>query len=244
MSIYVHLLPSLFQPDDLRDQVAVVVDVLRATTTVAAALAAGARAIIPCQELDEARSLSAATSPPRLIGGERHGQPVPGFDLGNSPSEYRPEVVRGREIVLSTTNGTRAMERCRAARLVYLGAFVNRSAIVRALLNESTVHVVCSGTHGHVTQEDVLLAGALVAGWQGGHASLGNDSAAISLAAWQQICRQQPGAEGLLAALRESQGARELLQLGLDDDLQFAADLDRFDATPRLDTHCWRIEAL
>ena len=105
-----HLLPTLVATDDLRDQAAVVIDVLRATTTVAAALASGARAIFPCQELAEARTLAAAGSPPRLIGGERGGQRVPGFDFGNSPAEYHPAAVRDREIVLTTTNGTRAME--------------------------------------------------------------------------------------------------------------------------------------
>src|SRR5947208_10202296 len=117
--IVAHLLPGLLEPPELRGGVAVVIDVLRATSTIVHALAAGAQALIPCCEIDEARRI-AATFPPgtALLGGERRGVMIPGFDLGNSPGDYTAEVVGGKIVVFTTTNGTGALFRAREARRV------------------------------------------------------------------------------------------------------------------------------
>src|SRR5437762_2175017 len=105
--VNVHLLPQLVTPDRLRGGVAVVIDVLRATTTMVTALAAGCVCVPPCLEIDEARQLADAMPAGRvLLGGEREGSPIPGFDLGNSPREYTCSVCRGTTLVLTTTNGT------------------------------------------------------------------------------------------------------------------------------------------
>src|SRR5437868_6038312 len=117
----VHFLPALADPEELRDATAVVIDLLRASTTICYALAAGAREVIPCLEVDDARRTAAdlAASPP-VLGGERKGIRIEGFDLGNSPDEYRPDTVGGRTVVFTTTNGTAAMQRCRPARRVLI----------------------------------------------------------------------------------------------------------------------------
>src|SRR5262245_9024917 len=108
--VYVHLAPELFQSGDLHDGVAVVIDVLRASTTIVQALAAGALAVIPCSEVDEAERLAARFRPgTALLGGERKGVRIAGFDLGNSPGEYTPAVLRGKTLIFTTTNGTRAL---------------------------------------------------------------------------------------------------------------------------------------
>ena len=105
----VHLLPELVSAEQLRGGVAVVIDVLRASTTLIQALASGATAVYPVAEVDEARELAEAFRGERvLLGGERGGRPIPGFDLGNSPCEYTPEVCRGARVIFTTTNGTRA----------------------------------------------------------------------------------------------------------------------------------------
>src|SRR5262245_35942829 len=109
-SIFVHLLPSLIPPGALRGGVAVVIDVLRASTVIVQALASGCEAVIPTLEIDEARRI--ATSLPAgksLLGGERHGLPIEGFDLGNSPGDYTDEVCSGKTLVITTTNGTKAI---------------------------------------------------------------------------------------------------------------------------------------
>src|SRR3954447_24007137 len=123
--VFVHLLPALVEPETLRDQTVVVVDVLRATTTIVHALAAGARAVVPCLEVEEARQRAAnLPAGSAVLGGERQGLRIEGFDLGNSPTEYTPERVAGKTVVFTTTNGTRAMLHARGARRVVLGSLV------------------------------------------------------------------------------------------------------------------------
>ncbi len=125
-SFFVHLLPRHVEESVLADSVAVVVDVLRATTTMSHALANGARDVWPCLEVDDALAIAAALpSETRLLGGERGGARIDGFDFGNSPGDYTPERVAGRTVVFTTTNGTRALLHCRSAARVALGAFVN-----------------------------------------------------------------------------------------------------------------------
>ncbi len=107
--------------------IAVVIDVLRASTTIATALAHGAVAVRAVPTVDEARRVALAGA--ALLGGERGGLPIAGFDLGNSPREYTPERVAGRKLVITTTNGTAALAACGAAREIVVGAIVNRSAV-------------------------------------------------------------------------------------------------------------------
>src|SRR5215471_15948471 len=105
--ILVHLLPTLVEPAELRDGVAVVIDLLRATSTIVHALAAGAKAVVPCGEIDEAWQVAARSQPGSFVlGGERGGLKISGFDLGNSPSEYTREAVAGNRVIFTTTNGT------------------------------------------------------------------------------------------------------------------------------------------
>jgi hypothetical protein len=128
--IDVYLLPTLVErPQELAGKAVVVIDVLRATTTIIHALAAGAAEVTVCQEVDEALRLAASRPQRAVLGGERGGLPIAGFDLGNSPTAYSRERVAGREVIFTTTNGTRAMARCSAARRILIGAFVNFSAM-------------------------------------------------------------------------------------------------------------------
>jgi 2-phosphosulfolactate phosphatase len=161
-SLDVFLLPDLAAPDELAGRTVVVVDVLRATTTIIHALAAGATEVVPCLEVDEAQRIAAQHPGAAVLGGERGGSKIPGFDLGNSPTEYTPAAVADKAVIFTTTNGTRAMDRCRRARRVLLGAFVNLSAICRELTAGRQIAIVCAGTDGRVTREDTLFAGAVV----------------------------------------------------------------------------------
>src|SRR5947209_4689500 len=151
--VQVHLLPDLVPCGRLRGGVAVVIDVLRATTTMVHALAAGCVCVRPCAEIEEARALAGQMRAGRvLLGGERGGQPLPGFDLGNSPREYTAKVCKGNTIVLTTTNGTRALLRAAEAERVLVAAFVNYSAVCEQLRQDARpVHVVCAGTEGEVS---------------------------------------------------------------------------------------------
>src|SRR5579862_6055151 len=141
--LHVHLLPALVEPEELAASTVVVIDVLRASTTINQALAEGATEVIPCLEVEEARRIAAGLpSGLTVLGGEREGLRIPDFDLGNSPGEYRPDTVAGKTVVFTTTNGTRAMIACRAASRVLVGAFVNWSAVCKMLPEGGPIHLL------------------------------------------------------------------------------------------------------
>jgi 2-phosphosulfolactate phosphatase len=244
MDLRVHLLPGLVEPADLAGRTVVVIDVLRATTTICHALAAGATAVVPCLEIGEARAKAKELTGPSVLGGERQGRRIEGFDLGNSPTEYTEASVGGRTVIFTTTNGTRAMHRAAEAADILIGAFANRAALVRELRSCERVDLLCAGTHGAITAEDCLLAGAVVEGLAGGpgeYLACGpgelNDQARLARDAWRTI----RGGGPLAAALRECQGGRNLIAEGFDADIDTAAVLDRFDFVPRLDPKTGRI---
>src|SRR5262245_16933047 len=162
--VQVHLLPSLVPAARLAGGVAVVIDVLRATTTIVHALAAGCTMVRPCVEVEEAKALAGEMLAGKaVLGGERGGLPLPGFDRGNSPREYTPDVCQGNTVVLTTTNGTRALIAAAPAERALVAGFVNFSAVCEQLRHEARpLHIVCAGTEGEVSLEDTLLAGAVV----------------------------------------------------------------------------------
>lgn len=234
----VYLLPALAPEPRLRDAVAVVIDVLRATTSIVHALAAGCTCVRPCAEVDEARALADAMRAGRvLLAGERDGNPLPGFDLGNSPRHFSARVCRGVTLVLTTTNGTRALLRCATAARTLVAAFVNYSAVCEQLRHDRRpVCIVCAGTGGDVTLEDTLLAGALVEFLADRGAARLNDGARL---AWD--CFETHGC-CLQGALELSQGGRHLKGLGYDEDIQAAARVDEFTLVPELRPDPLRIE--
>lgn len=238
----VHFLPDLVEPAELAGKLVVVVDILRATTTIVHALAAGAREIIPCREVDEAQRIAGQVGPAAVLGGERLGLPIPGFHLGNSPAEYTGESVGGRTVVFTTTNGTRALERCRQARRVLVGAFVNFSAVCRELVAAEQIAIVCAGTNKEVTREDVLFAGALVDDLVPRRRWQTNDQADIAVGAWRTAVRTLTD-RPLGLTLRESKGGRNLIDIGQESDVDLAAQIDKFDLVPELDLATWRIRS-
>jgi 2-phosphosulfolactate phosphatase len=231
LSVSVHLLPDLIHPGTLSGGVAVVVDALRATTVMIHALAAGCTAIIPCLEVDDARRVAAALPPgSALLAGERHGLPIAGFDQGNSPSAFTPEVCRGKTLVMTTTNGTRAILSSLAAERVIVAAFVNLSATVALLQAEKRpVHIVCSGTDGRISVEDAMLAGLLTAHLPGERVLRSNDEALIVESACQEMEDMLVDGDPLVQFLSQGRGGRRMRELGLEADIQDAARIDRFD---------------
>ena len=233
-----HFLPQLLEPKNLDGSTVVVIDILRASTTIISALAAGARTVHPCREVAEAVRIAAQLGPSVVLGGERDGLPIEGFQLGNSPSEYTSEVVGGKNIVFTTTNGTLAMESCRAADRVLIGAFANQSAVVESLATQPQVDLVCAGTHGEVTREDVLFAGAVVARLSRSEIVM-NDASRLARDAWCYL--ESAPAELLTNALQESQGGRNLVKIGHGDDIAHAAQVDTTNLLPELDVCNWQI---
>lgn len=240
-SVSVALLPELAGRLDWTGAVGVAIDVLRATTTIAHALVAGARAVVPCETVEAAR-IEAQRRRDRgaavVTGGERGGVRIPGFDLDNSPSAYVPATVRDKVLVFTTTNGTRALAACAAAERTVCAAFSNLGAVLDALAADARpVRLVCAGTDGFVTLEDCLCAGALVAGLERAGTARGvpiePDDAARLCLDFHVLHGQNRDA--LRAALRSSRGGANLLSLGFDADVERAAERDCCPVVPDRD---------
>ncbi|MBT7728610.1 MAG: 2-phosphosulfolactate phosphatase [Planctomycetaceae bacterium] len=221
--------------------IAIVVDVLRASTTIVTALEEGAAFVKPVSGVDEARRLKHGDFSSCLLGGERGGLRIAGFDLGNSPAEYTHSVVAGRGVLMTTTNGTLAIERCEAAREILVGSFVNRTSVARsAFLLASkygidAIHLVCAGTDGEETDEDILGAGAIVdAGIVAakGHSLFDPCSQKASFEFLRVINGSGDSRGRLAARLRQSLGGKNLIRLGMDSDLILAAAVDRCRLVP------------
>jgi 2-phosphosulfolactate phosphatase len=196
---------------------AVVIDVLRATSTIVTALGNGAARIVPAATPDEARDHAAKLPAGSfLLGGERGGVKIDGFDLGNSPREYSTERVRGKTIVFTTTNGTEALRACTSggAASVWIGSLLNIEPIVDALLEISEdIVLVCAGTEGVQGIDDAYAAGALVEALLDAEDFELDDSAQIAVNHFR-------AAGTALIVLQTSLGGRNLKRVGLDSDIE------------------------
>ncbi|MCC6509909.1 MAG: 2-phosphosulfolactate phosphatase [Pirellulaceae bacterium] len=255
-AIAVALLPRLLPSDwAAKPAVAVVIDTLRFTSTACVALANHARAVTVLSDIQQARQLAAASPAPlkALLCGERDCIRIDGFDLGNSPAEYDRNIVAGRELIFSTTNGTVAVEKAQAAQALALGSLLNRHAVCQWLadqiapqlanplassashpsssptfhpqVDQPNVWLICAGTDGEVACEDVLTAGAIIdrLDW-----STANDSAALARSAWRSLADRQ----ALLDQLRQARGGRNLIDSGFQSDVAAVADVDSLSCVP------------
>jgi 2-phosphosulfolactate phosphatase len=235
--IRVHNLPQNVAAEELSGSTVVVIDLLRASSTICQALAAGTTEVVPFLEVEDARAAAAIDRANVVLGGERGGKRIDGFDLGNSPSEYTRATVGGRRVLLTTTNGTRALDHARQARRVVVGSLLNLSAVVASIRDEQRVDLLCAGTNGSESREDILAAGAMVeellardrAIWQL------DDAAEAALAEWRAR------GDDLAVELRATPGGRNLLAIGMDHDLADCSRIDALTVVPELDIPAWRI---
>ncbi len=240
MRLTVSLLPHNPLPSSLdpAQTTAVVVDVLRATSVMATALTHGAARIVTFESVEQAVAWAdqqAQSGERPLLCGERHCQPIAGFDLGNSPSEYTPSRVAGKTLVVTTTNGTRALAAAVKFSNILTASFLNLTATLDHIRTARAVHLICAGTDGSITAEDTLLAGALASRCLDEHAAqLGNDEARLAVDHWRQRCGSdhQPVSAAIAAALLDSQGGRNLAKLGMADDVRLCAQPDTHPAVP------------
>ncbi|MFZ5816663.1 MAG: 2-phosphosulfolactate phosphatase [Bacillota bacterium] len=216
--------------EELAGRVAVVIDVLRATSTICTALANGADTVVPVLTPEEARQV-AADNPDRefLLGGERKSVLIPGFHCGNSPLEYTESRVKGRAILFTTTNGTRAIRRAAGADRVYIASLLNAPAVARELAAlERDAAICCAGTHDQFSLEDTACAGAILDLLGGpGRPLESNDMGRVA----REIFRRYDGR--LADLLHLSEHGQNLLKLGLQEDLLFCAQLGTLDLLPR-----------
>lgn len=236
-SLNVHLLPALFPPEAVAGGVVVMVDILRASTTMTDALANGAAGVVPCLHVDDAFALRASKPDGSyLLGGERGGVKIEGFDYGNSPRDYSSAVVSGKTLAFTTTNGTRALHHSQQASEILIGCFRNLASVVSYLKSTSEdIHIVCAGTNGEITSEDVLFGGCLAAQLQSGSAEefCVSDSTRLAIDHWNAQCGSLE-VERLHQAIRASQGGKNLIVLGYDEDILYVSDVDSVNALAKL----------
>jgi 2-phosphosulfolactate phosphatase len=225
------LLGPPWSADAVRGAHVVVVDVLRATTTIATALANGAAGVIPVAGPEDAIALGNRLGRDRvLFGGERDAQRIEGFELDNSPASFTASAVAGKTILLTTTNGTRALRAVANAASVRTAALVNRTAVADALAHEDgDVVIVCAGEANGFALEDALGAGALVDTLLTliGDVELGDGARAAALL-------YRAVANRLADAIASADHAQSLAHKGFARDVTRCAALDTLDVVPTL----------
>ncbi|HEY1922704.1 MAG TPA: 2-phosphosulfolactate phosphatase [Tepidisphaeraceae bacterium] len=228
-SVEVVLMPKYLGDSPLKAKTVVVFDVLRATTTIIAALAAGIRTVRAFAELEEAKA-AARANPGVILCGEVNALPAPGVDMGNSPGQFGPEHA-GRDVFLSTTNGTKALNAAKSAAALFAGALVNASATAKAAASTNQdVLLLGSGTNGDIAMEDTIGAGAVCDHLlSSGKYSLANDTARMSHRLFLASRDELP------SVLRDCQGGRNITKVGLEADIDFAARLDVFNIAAVVD---------
>jgi 2-phosphosulfolactate phosphatase len=238
MKLEVAFLPRLLA--DVEENVCLVIDALRASSSIVTLLAHGSRDITVAASPAEAHRMARPAPRRYVLCGEVNGLAPPGFDYGNSPSEFSALDVRGWRVILSTMNGTKALRQVASAPLVLAGTLLNASAVTRALMAEAgsrglNAALVCAGLERgkRLSLEDSFVAGALVdkaldeARRRGTALELTDDAVAA-----HRLYRSYRGSAP--AAFRRAEHGRLLIALGLGHDLKFCAQVDRFDVVPRL----------
>jgi 2-phosphosulfolactate phosphatase len=232
MKIEVFFSPS--QVDDLflRDKNVIVIDVLRASSTVATALNNGAKEIIPVNTIESAVKVSGNLFGDVVLrGGERNGKIIEGFNLGNSPFEYTVEAVKGKSIIFCTTNGSNAMWKARYAKNMAVAGFVNVSAIVeyiKALKDD--LYILCAGKQTQFCLEDSVCAGMIIKQlMEEKEADFEfNDSAAAAYTLYKSASKN------LLKMAKTCDHGRYLAEIGFEKDLEFCTSVDIFEVIPEL----------
>jgi 2-phosphosulfolactate phosphatase len=229
VKLFVYHTPEL-TPTDYVPDCAIAIDVLRATSTIATALSAGAEAVQVFSSMDDLMQVSDHWhADKRLRAGERGGGTVAGCDMGNSPLDCTPERVSGKRLFISTTNGTRCLERVREATTVITAAMINRVTVVRYLLDKQpeTVWIVGSGWEGTFSLEDTVCAGAIAHSLRTQPDDLnGNDEVVSAIALYQQW------QDNLLELFHQASHGKRLLRLDCHEDLKYCSQLDTLDVLP------------
>lgn len=235
MNLDVAFAPHTLGPAEVAGRTVFVIDVLRATTTICAALAHGARSVIPAASGDEAARLAQSIGHDEvLLAGERGCVRMPGFDLGNSPLEMTPAVVAGRVIVQSTTNGTGALLAAQHARAVHVAAAVNLAMAAErgreALAEGGSVLLLCAGREGGFSLDDAYCAGRLIVDML----SDGPSGCELGDAARASVALVNAYGDAWLRVFGESAAGRMLVAHGFAADLEEAARTNAYPVLPSL----------
>ncbi|MFO0857735.1 MAG: 2-phosphosulfolactate phosphatase [Phycisphaerales bacterium] len=237
--LHVHLHVSRVKSETLAGGVVVVIDAIRASVTIAQAFRSGAKSVVPVLTGEDAKKRAAELVSRGvqkvLLGGERGGLLIEGFDLDNSPFSYTQERVEGSTIVFTTSNGTAGLLHARHAAKIVVGSFSNLTTVCEALANEQRpVHILCCGTRDDVSLDDVLVGGAMAERLvSAGRQTSSDDSWSVAMALWKHV--KAGGHAGIVRAMEESRGGRNMVKIGLARDVEFCSTMDTLPVLPVFD---------
>jgi len=240
IKVDVYLTPMHLEEMHLKDKNVVVIDVLRASSTVAAALKNGAKEIIPVNSVESVVKISSSLyGDVTLRAGERNGRMIEGFNLGNSPLEYSKEIVKGKSIILLTTNGSAAMVKGRYAKNLIVAGFVNLSTVVEFLNGlASDFIIICAGKEHRFCIEDTVCAGKIINRLR---EKLVNDELVTDDAGIAAAALDKAAGKNILAMLKGSEHGRYLTEIGFGADLKVCGGLDSIPILPLLSGNVIRL---
>lgn len=240
MEIDIQLLPSPPDSDTLIDRTVVVIDVLRATSVIVQAISQGALEILPSASAEEAFQMAKVfPQDSTLLGGEWESKKVPGFDLGNSPKEYVAERIRGKKLILATTNGTKAFHLVSSGKEILVGSFFNIGAAARRCLeSDRDLLIFPSGDEGDFSLEDTICGGMLIELIT----RKGKKSISLTDASYSAQILYQGFKDNLLGAFQLSHHGKELIIRGFEDDLLYCAQIDMTDIVPEFKAGVIRVQ--
>lgn len=224
--IEVCLTPALWYQFDPKEKNVVVIDIIRATSTIAAALYYGVQKMIPVETVEEANTYLEKGF---IVAGERDGYKIPHFHHGNSPFEFMGEDVNGKTIIHTTTNGTRCVLMSKGAKNIVAGSFVNQDAIIDWIRNENRDTILfCAGWKDHYVMDDALFAGAVVR-------ELADDFKIIDDAALSAKLLYRHVRENMLRTIKQATHFKRLQRIGIENDIKFCMSNPQFDVVPIFD---------
>ena len=205
----------------------VVIDVLRATTTIVTALQNGAKEIIPVGSIEFAMKISGSGQ--MLLGGERNAEKIDGFTFGNSPLEYTEEAVKGKSIILFTTNGSKALVRAKFSSNLFVASFNNAKSVVNQVLKTNEdLEILCSGNNGMYCMEDSVCAGAMIKQITEVKENIELDDASNTC-----LILYEKNKRRIKRMLSETDHGKTLIAKGFTDDIAYAAEENIYDIAPK-----------
>lgn len=218
-----------FQEEDLRGKSAVIIDILRATSSITTAIANGAKKVIPVEDMGDASKIAhTMDSNDYLLCGEKNGVKIDGYHLGNSPLDYTPEAIEDKTLIFNTTNGTKAIKKAGLANRIYIGSFLNQQSILNKLTeHDDEVVLICAGWRGRLALEDTLFAGSLLYHlFDGQLPQQTKDGAKVAFGLYEKFKDQ------LEETIKGSDHAYRLSQLVPENDIPFCCQVNKFDVLP------------
>jgi len=218
-----------FQEEDLRGKSAVIIDILRASSSIVTAINNGAKKVIPVEDMSDAVKIAhTMDANDYLLCGEKNGVKIEGYHLGNSPLEYTKDAIEEKTLIFNTTNGTKAIKKAGLANRIYIGAFLNQQSILEALKNhDDEVVLICSGWRGRLALEDTLFAGSILYHlFDGQLPQKTKDGAKVAFGLYEKF------KDNLEETIAGSDHANRLSKLVPENDIPFCCQINKFDVLP------------